>query len=47
MIINGFLVVRLPSENQVVPVPSEPVLPSVNGIFYAGHRSLRVVRCAR
>jgi hypothetical protein len=41
MIINGFLVVRLPSENQVVPVPSEPVLPSVNGIFYAG-----IDRCA-
>ena len=36
MIINGFLVVRLPSENPVVPAPSARVLPSGNGIFYAG-----------
>ena len=39
IMINGFLVVRLPSENEVVP--SERVLPSVNGIFYAG-----IDRCA-
>jgi hypothetical protein len=39
MIINGFLVVRLPSENEVMP--SAQVLPGVNGIFYAG-----VDRCA-
>jgi hypothetical protein len=39
MVINGFLVVRLPLENEVVP--SAQVLPSVNGIFYAG-----IDRCA-
>lgn len=41
MIINGFLVARLPAENQMMPAPSGPVLPGVNGIFYAG-----IDRCA-
>jgi hypothetical protein len=36
MIINGFLVVRAPEENEVVHVPPVRLVPSLNGIFYAG-----------